>query len=104
MSAHTPTPWRIATRDSSEGFFIVEQNGGERDDGDRSSYRVAHVIDYNDRAENEANARLIAAAPELLAALRETLRVLEACTTAEYSKAIKDDAHAAIAKATGSGM
>jgi hypothetical protein len=48
--------------------------------------------------EQEANARLIAAAPDLLEALKDALCALECCGK-DYPAATK--AHAAIAKATG---
>ena len=63
MSAHTPGPWEFTTRPDS---------GGE------SRPVVTHGLDLvcavsrrdGDTSESEANARLIAASPELLEALR----------------------------------
>ena len=64
MSDHTPGPWTI-----SEGRVIY---------GNRGMIRPFVVLvddDHND-AETEANARLIAAAPELLGAVQLALRAL----------------------------
>jgi|SRR5579884_333789 len=70
MSAHTPGPWRVTGE-------INRFSGGEiirPTLDDQTNSPVAFVCDFNryDRdAERAANARLIAAAPELLAAARE---------------------------------
>lgn len=59
MSKHTPGPWEALTFSSHElqtDFAMVAI--GKR----------AHIIGYSE--ENQANARLIAAAPELLVALQ----------------------------------
>jgi len=64
---HTPTPWtisRLATPDYAPEFGIFSE-GSARD--------LAHVIGEN----SEADARLIAAAPDLLAALEDVLRVAD---------------------------
>jgi hypothetical protein len=52
--AYTPGPWHVY------GDHVEASNG----------YWIADAIDNNGRAENLANAHLIAAAPELLEALR----------------------------------
>lgn len=64
MSAHTPGPWLI----TDSGTFVYALNG-------RGSNRFwlsvsAAGPDHATQAEREANARLIAAAPELLEALQ----------------------------------
>lgn len=81
MNAHTPGPWKsthctVSAEETDErlGFRISVRNGN-RDD-------------------TRANARLIAAAPDLLAALQDVLRVADRATD-EF-----DAARAAIAKAT----
>ena len=91
MSAHTPGPWCT--------------NGGavETDRPRRSSQLVAHVYGEESGLESEqlANARLIAAAPDLLEALEGLLR-LEACDSDEpIGREAWATARAAIAKATG---
>ena len=80
---HTPAPWEL--RRSVRGYwFIDHEQGGE-------GYTLTK-LDCN-----EADARLIAAAPDLLAALEELLNALPSATTHPAIKA----ARAAIAKATG---
>ena len=67
MSAkHTPGPWRVAPR------FVYGATDGIHVDAGSRSY-IAHVGEHGDERA-EADARLIAAAPDLLAALRELLR------------------------------
>lgn len=57
---HTPGPWRVSVGDETQVFAAANQNITSANCGGLSGIRVA---------EAEANARLIAAAPELLAAL-----------------------------------
>lgn len=76
MSAkHTPGPWRFDDSGAIVRLFPI---------GDMSGcMAIAYGItgkhpDYMPQAEQHANARLIAAAPELLDALRATVAALEA--------------------------
>ena len=84
QSAHTPGPWNC-NRASAAGREIIVSEVSPVD--------VA-VLSHRDKSQSEinANARLIAAAPDLLEALREI--------AADYSDPIRL-ARAAIAKATG---
>ncbi len=89
---HTPGPWVVGPVDDT----IVTHLGA---DGRR--YEIAAVDgDYNDPDQwpvMEANARLIAAAPELLALLREAAEEIQPFNRmADLSERIE----AAIAKAT----
>lgn len=97
---HTPGPWNVT------GLYVRERDGG----------LVASIIDlWHDqktpKAEKNANAQLIAAAPELLAALQAAVNLLswgEAfnsdlpdATTSEKNAAKKvDEFKAIIARAT----
>ena len=67
MSAkHTPGPWRFYTEPQPNGCPIVGNGRG------LMLAMLAHSVNYPDqRDEANANARLIAAAPELLEALIE---------------------------------
>lgn len=99
MSAHTKGEWKIEF-DPDEGptvyvkapigrFEIAAQVGGE--------VRKDKEGDYSDYSEPIANARLIAAAPELLDALKMYLKEAEGVG----SYAAEKQARAAIAKAEG---
>ena len=86
MSAHTPGPWQVT------GEFDRFHNGEWirplDAEGRPKSELVAVVCDFNryDRdAEREANARLIAAAPDLVDAAQLALSVLRAQPLVEMS-------------------
>ena len=83
MSAHTPGPWETSVND--EGQWDVCAEGG----GDM----VADLADCPESA--EANARLIAAAPDLLAALKAVLATMATDHVAYFQT------QRAIAKAEG---
>ena len=100
---HTPAPWRV----SSESPRIIKKD--YRAIGSDAGFLIASTMGhdnsgfYASEQEADANARLIAAAPELLEAL-------EMCTKAMASvlpdfnpcdQAAYDKARAAIAKAKG---
>jgi len=93
MSAanHTPGPWSVVeltpnTVQTPSGRISVNWNA-THDDGKRLN-------------EAEANARLIAAAPELLDALELALEIIEATGPGSYPVA-EEQIRAAIAKAKG---
>lgn len=99
---HTPAPWRATKREVPEGLnwasripFAIERPAGGA---------VLPVADVCDQPEAEANARLIAAAPELLDALRACAAVCAGETM--HKQGLIDTlqlAQKAITKATGSG-
>ncbi len=80
--AATPGPWRVL-QDNCGGGCNISINGPKgpvviaRTVAVRS-HLVLHGRASIEEEEAQANARLIAAAPDLLAALRDTLRMLEA--------------------------
>jgi len=87
---HTPGPWRI----SKDGDFLEAPNGDPIAD-----LRYLHLPN------NEANARLIAAAPELLEALTDTIPRFVKCmeasgTDTEFAEIAVAKYRAAIARAT----
>ena len=99
---HTPGPWSL-----SPSFDRVERRVQHGDNpplvwGIASGINSAHP-DYLPRAEQIANARLIAAAPELLDALSDLLDRIERSPTLlpHISADTRDAARAAIARATG---
>jgi hypothetical protein len=89
MSKHTAGPWRV-TR-SSVGPVLVAH--AEDTVSSICSFRGEGI-----NANREANALLIAAAPELFSALSDALEAL--CSGEHYSEAIAK-ANAALAKAEG---
>lgn len=95
MSKHTPGPWVVFQMD---GKFIVMPAG-----------RPGDIADIEDRVESEANACLIAAAPDLLAVLQDAVvRSDKRCdeegaTRTEHGQKLYERALAAIAKATQTG-
>lgn len=95
---HTPGPWRVEaagdgfrkpTEDGAKDFQIVAANG------------ICPGIVWDYLREGEANARLFAAAPELLAALKDICEWLEAAPggLGNAPRASLDTAYAVIAKA-----
>jgi hypothetical protein len=103
--AHTPGPWSVGEDNVGDGCNIRDANGN----------RVAHTATSRnhgtekiDPAEAKANARLIAAAPDLLKALKELLDASEASPDdlpAHEYESIVADAHnrarAALSRAEG---
>lgn len=81
---HTPAPWKV--------------NGTQVHADNKHESLIADVFDQNEAC--KANARLIAAAPELLEALEIAL---EASTQGRDDKSWEDAAIAAIAKAKAKG-
>lgn len=88
MSAHTPGPWTVSI-EGLVGSYRVEESAAHE--------REAIRADDNERAcrITEADARLIAAAPDLLAALEQIAR------TGYTDIGDRLMVEAAIAKATG---
>ncbi len=91
--AHTPGPWTVSGCKLGNSAMVTHGNDGT------FSPVIATVHDDGTRLPAEANARLIAAAPELLAALREADLELERADI--YPADTKARIRAAIAKATG---
>lgn len=89
MSKHTLGPWSIEDETDITGFENDPDNGcvGRVD--------VAHVYLRMVPGRHRANANLIAAAPDLLAALKEVVRI------SDRKHAAWDAAKAAIAQAEG---
>lgn len=91
---HTPGPWKIGTPPPN----------GEQTIGTQKGLMVA-VATTGANTPTEANANLIAAAPELLEALQDFLNWSDSVYYGEDTRRelvrAKDKASAAIAKATG---
>lgn len=100
--SHSPGAWDYTIASGAEVPHIAI----EREDADGELRRIADV--YSHDMEGEANALLIAAAPDLLAALRgltEAYRIPDFAAPHVYEEMAKryNAAKAAIAKATGEG-
>ena len=85
MSKHTKGPWEV------RADWIVGFNG---------ALHVATIPRAFDGDYSEANALLIAAAPDLLAACKEALRMVRNCT-GNWTLGVEDMLERAIAKAEG---
>jgi hypothetical protein len=89
MSTHTPGPWK---RQFAAGAHVIRANGTSRS--------LAQVL--HDGPEDEANAALIAAAPEMYAALVGLMRASGSLTgNPDMDYRWEAAARAAIAKAEG---
>ena len=90
---HTPGPWRVARKAEGHGWTIVGPSGREHDRP--MDWFVARTI--SDEPEDEANARLIGCAPEMLAALRDAVAALGGIRADNVPKSVRE----VIAKAEG---
>ena len=99
-ATHTPGPWNIRTARNDEGYGLLIC-----DEDQTILSRMDTWLGKTPEAAMEANARLIAAAPELLAALEGAERVLSCKTvhvdeiTGEALSPLMIEIRAAIAKA-----
>ena len=97
---HTPGPWYIGKDFSDQGRHIYAKQMVCDDDGEMWHPLIATTDDDERLVDWQANAVLIAAAPDLLEALQ---RMLDAPShgTHEAMRRANEAARAAIAKATG---
>ena len=92
-TAHTPGPWLLDGSIDAMNLDVVYISG-----------RIAMLECENDEISDDqlmANARMIAAAPDLLAALEELLCDVDLMNEPYRNEAICGRARAAITKATG---
>ena len=117
MNKHTPGPWRITNNGDAivsddGGTLIVETGQAYWQNLEAASAGAGHEIAKRHLPEVQANASLIAAAPELLEALKGCHAMLTECAkqhrldgSGEGHGSMADKhaaiARAAIAKATG---
>ncbi len=105
--SHTPGPWEFVLHDDGivSGVTFEIRMGSRL--GGANGWQTQHQIEYNSPdyqesptqfEEAEANARLIASAPELLAALKDLVEVDD---TQGVDRRMLDAGAAAIAKAEG---
>ena len=109
MSGHTPGPWKMKFEEEfaelDQGFLITM---GTFLDGTDFPYDIHQIVYASNLypeeerfGEAQANARLIAAAPDMLKALREFIRVADSEHTVTNRGAAYELAVFAIAKAEG---
>lgn len=95
MSQHTPGPWRYYTKPQPNGCPIIGTRG-------LMVAMLAHSINHQDQIEEAlANARLIAAAPELLDIATEIMSIGDSLVRDIYGSEFLESIKQAIAKATG---
>lgn len=96
QAEHTPGPWTF--EDSGRDMILILT--------ERESIRVAEVVTDNVDSDKYAiaDARLIAAAPDLLAALEEAMEFLDWAVGTEAAGEHIEAARAAIAKARGEAV
>ena len=91
---HTPGPWKLAGYDKGKSIYEDVHFGNDKQDTIcRLFFHEIPIADEQVRA----NARLIAAAPELLEALYDVMQ----CFVGDDENKVAQRARAAIAKATG---
>lgn len=70
---HTLGPWKVRSNGSGCRLIVGGKSGTHR----QAQYReVAFTVGLSDDKEDQANARVLAAAPEMLSALKEVSLVL----------------------------
>jgi len=92
-STHTPGPWTLDSVDEDSGLIGWWIHG--------PTGHVCHVYDRRLTRRAQADARLIAAAPELLAAAEHLLDRLDADHLGAWDRNERDALAAAVAKARG---
>lgn len=102
MTQHTPGPWEIRKAKDGSGDIAIVAPNAPADQYSRPGilgecYADIRRMGENNTAEAEANARLIAAAPELM----EALKVIIDDPKSEVPSGLYIAARAAIAKAEG---
>jgi hypothetical protein len=76
---HTPGPWKLATHLGDPCTVYIER--GQDDEPGICTTDGADFVPVDSEEEQEANARLIAAAPDMLAALKSAQASLRAWNT-----------------------
>ena len=103
MSAYTPGPWSIWNFSDDPRHVAVGPDVGGLAIADVVACNAHGCYTAETESRGQANARLIAAAPDLLAALREIVAAVESGDIDGYSPSGDwfREARAAIAKARG---
>ena len=106
MSKHTKGPWHVGVG-NGEGSVFADEGRARMEQGGTTLYPICNVNRGWDDAEDAANARLIASAPQMLEALSDILHEvthdiagLPRDELLDVVSAVRELAEAAIAKAT----
>lgn len=101
MSKHTPGPWAVREHWSDDGAFEVYPTRGGKKPSIGEWSALAEIPEYgpDDAPEAEANARLIAASPDLYAVLKELQESAAYWSEYDVPLGIVDRINQAIAKA-----
>ena len=75
-NAHTPGPWHIGSG-NGEGSIFADSGRTRLEIGGTTLYPICQVNRKWEDEEDEANARLIAAAPDMLQALKDALEIFQ---------------------------
>jgi L-alanine-DL-glutamate epimerase-like enolase superfamily enzyme len=99
---HTPGPWIGAGPSFGDQFprYTTEITTEDERYGD-GHIQICELPFHHHDEENEANARLIAAAPDLLEALKDIVEFWDSIVPTDAVNQMHINARAAIAKATG---
>lgn len=98
MNKHTPGPWHVGAGNGL-GHIFPDTGRTRLEEGGTALYPVASINGGWNAVEDAANGQLIAAAPDLLHALRQI-----DSNAAESVEWIRRVARAAITKATGGAL
>lgn len=95
MTEHTPGPWvAICPAEGWDGWWV--EAAGEQ--------HIAEVTGYQSDPVRRANAHLIAAAPDLLAACEAALEAIRGDADIDWMLNVERQLRTAIAKARGGGQ
>jgi hypothetical protein len=94
MSKHTKGPWEV------DKIASMHVQSGRRGVCSTGGYSNNQECPIKIEEENQANAHLIAAAPDMLEALEEVLNIKD-YDTAEKCEEVREKARAIVAKARG---
>jgi hypothetical protein len=101
MSKHTKGPWHVGTG-NGEGSVFADTGRTRLEQGGTTLYSICSVTRGWNDGEDAANARLIAAAPDMLAMLHEVLALLNnPDADGTDANRVEREILAVIAKATG---
>jgi hypothetical protein len=100
MTTHTPGPWYVGTDFSDQARHIYAVKMVCDDDGEEWHPLIASTDDDERLIDWQANARLIAAAPDLLEALEAYVSADDEIYGDSIGGEVREKARAAIVKAT----